>query len=427
MCARPFASVLDGVERGGPEMDLRNPAVWRAVCVYGLGATIALGADAPSEGGLPPQAGGRTAGAGLSPVHKSPSVLSSDLKGKASAKMVLARNNLETVCGVRFAVNGNLARVFVPTVESKFSAPKMHKNDAERGEIGEFTHKSRRRLLNRLNSIDRKAIPPENVWFVTLTYPLEWQADYRVWKRHLEALWKRFLREYRDEYGVDRPGCFFPVAASLIWKLEFQIRDAPHFHCLLIWMERTPAISAFREWLALNWAQVVAGRRGVVDDKHHRAGTGCDRAEKWGGVSSYAAKYCSKQTQQVIDFQTGEIKPNGRWWGCKELKALPITLQSERLTEEQALTVRRILQKKNIAEARGAEKPCWKVVQRRKNRRGWRVTDETFYVLDETVRRLIAWVRHAKGGEEGFVESTTGEIVRSLGDGDVPVDAWEVG
>lgn len=288
-------------------------------------------------------------------------------------------------------MNANLARVFCPTVESKSAGEDTCRADAQRGEIGEFSRESRRRLLNRLNAIDRKVIPAGNVWFMTLTYHCNWAYDFHAWKRQLETLWKRFQREYLEEYGVERAGLL--VAASLIWKLEFQQRDAPHFHCLVIWHDRSPDLVKFREWLALNWAQVVAGRGNEVDYAHWRAGTQCDRSEKWGGVSAYAAKYCSKQTQQVIDYNTGEIMPNGRWWGCKALRALPVRYENEPLTEEQALTVRRVLQKKCIAEAKSGGEGNVKCVVFRKKRRGWKVTDETFYVLDETVRRLIAWVR----------------------------------
>lgn len=436
--SRPFRVHWDRAPQGR-----MTPEVWAALREEaGLprhsAATLArAGAErwgVPAEG---------RAGVGLSPEQKSPFPKDCASYPGRRQKWRPTATQLPSICGVRYAVNANLARVFVPTVESKCPGVPVQLRDAVRGEIGPFSAESRRRLLDRLNSIDREAIPSENVWFTTLTYPGSgWPSEFTVWKRQLETWWKRFQRQYLEEYGVQVGPDF--VAATLIWKLEYQRRGAPHYHLLLIWLDRSPNIAEFREWLARSWAEVVAGRGNEVDPDHLAAGTQCDRAEKWGGVSAYAAKYCSKQTQQLIDRETGEIYKNGRWWGCKALRALPVQMKSEALTEAQSVMMRRVLQKKSIREAVTGGAPNWKVIKFRKNRRGWKMGDESFYVLSQTMEALIPLVRCIRpenyvppDGRRGprrappdcratrvaFDDLSSSELVVSLRDGDAP---WEV-
>lgn len=332
---------------------------------------------------------------GLSPTHKSPLCPDGPSSLSYRAYRSAADSRIQSLCGVRYAINGNIVKLFVPTTESKAAGPDAVGRDAARGDIGEFSRESRRRFMNLLNSIDRQKLPVENVFFTTLTYHMGWPDTFDGWKRHLETLWKRFQREYLEEYGVEVNAVTF-AAASLIWKLEYQRRGAPHFHCLILWIGKAPPVAQFREWLALNWAEVVAGRGNPVDAEHLKAGTQCDLAQKWGGVSSYAAKYCGKQTHQLIDKDTGEIHKNGRWWGVKHVRALPISFESERLTEEQSVTLRRVLQKKSIREAVTAATPDRNCIKWRKKRRGLKMSDEVFYVTDTYLKKLVAWVRQEK-------------------------------
>jgi hypothetical protein len=340
--------------------------------------------------------------AGLSPAHIPP--FGSSASCRSDVWSMLSRSGLiptrppdsriGSVCGVRYAINGNIAKVFLPTAESKCPGEKRPVPDVVRGDIGEFSRESRRRFLNLLNSIDRVKLPADNVCFITLTYHNDWGRSFEEWKRDIETWWKRFEREYRDEYGVEVNGDL--AAASLIWKLEYQKRGAPHFHCLLLWLGSRPNLVALREWVARSWNDVVD----PGNAEHLAAGTQCDLAEKWGGVSSYAAKYCGKQTNQLIDRDTGEVQKNGRWWGVKHRRALPIRFEEERLSEEEAVAVRRVLQKKSIAEASTAKDPNWKMVKWRKKRRGVKLADEVFYITDNELQRLLAWVRLERGCEQ---------------------------
>jgi hypothetical protein len=392
-----------------PRVDLpkRSPVnvdrAWAGLCAIARGASeeeASLVASLASERAdrLP---GGEAAAAaavgcaGLSPAHIPPLLPDGPVGRKLGGISYNSSpdSRVSSVCGVRYAINGNIAKLFLPTAESKCPGVKRPVPDVVRGDIGEFSRESRRRFLNLLNSIDREKIPADNICFMTLTYHEKWGRDFEEWKRDIETWWKRFEREYREEYGVEVNGEL--AAASLIWKLEYQKRGAPHFHCLLLWLGNRPNLPALREWVAQSWNDVVDPGNAA----HLAAGTQCDLAKKWGGVSSYAAKYCGKQTNQLIDQDTGEVHKNGRWWGVKHRRALPIRFEEQGLTEEQALTVRRVLQKKSISEAATAENPHWKMVKWRKNRRGAKMADEVFYIEDGQLQKLLAWVRQERGCE----------------------------
>ena len=90
-----------------------------------------------------------------------------------------------------------------------------------RDKVRGFSRASRRNLLLRLASINRRAFRAfkGRMIFVTLTYPHEYPGDPEVCKNHLKALRRRLQREF---------GSF-----AAIWRLGIQQRGAWHFHLLL--------------------------------------------------------------------------------------------------------------------------------------------------------------------------------------------------
>ena len=162
-----------------------------------------------------------------------------------------------------------------------------------------------------LASLRRDTSPP---LFVTLTYPARWDPDPERWKRDLHAWVRRLLRRYPH--------------ASVIWRLEFQERGAPHFHLLVFGVEFIPA-----RWVSRTWAEVV----GSGDPRHERAGTRVERVRSWRGVMRYASKYLAKP-------QEGPTGWTGRVWGVYGRANLPLaTFVAVRLTLDQFADVRRIL------------------------------------------------------------------------------------
>ncbi|MBV9937977.1 MAG: hypothetical protein JO150_05695 [Acidobacteriaceae bacterium] len=171
-------------------------------------------------------------------------------------------------------------------------------------------------------TITRKCLP----WMLTLTYPAEWSPDSRRWKADLAAWLKRLRRIY--------PG------VGIIWKLEFQKRGAPHFHCFL-WnlptsgkvdkllsaghitremVEAEPAFHGeFKAWLSRSWFEVV----GSGDPKHAKAGTRFEKIRHPQGIMRYVAGYMSKEDQTAPGHKVG------RYWGAANREAIPVGQEQE--------------------------------------------------------------------------------------------------
>jgi hypothetical protein len=185
----------------------------------------------------------------------------------------------------------------------------------KRGKISEFTKKSRLRMQRELSKVRRDALPI----LVTLTYPGEYSAEPKVWKRDLDNFSRRMAREYPNVAGV--------------WKLEPQKRGAPHFH-LLVWgmldvnyhlayfdgttglvpaeIARLVRVQEIREWVSQAWYEVV----GSGDEKHLRAGTRVEDVRSLNGVSAYLKKYLGKEVPP-------EWENAGRWWGIFQRENMP--------------------------------------------------------------------------------------------------------
>jgi hypothetical protein len=152
-----------------------------------------------------------------------------------------------------------------------------------------FSTASRRRLLWLIAQIAEPIL--NKALFLTLTYPTaDPQAEHA--KRHLDTLLKVLRRKAPD--------------ASAIWKLEYTKAGTPHFHLLVLNLNRW----AYDD-LALTWGRIV----GSAHESHQAAGTRVERVRSKKHVARYIVKYISK----------GEPIPDthlGRVWG----KAGPIAL-----------------------------------------------------------------------------------------------------
>jgi hypothetical protein len=239
-------------------------------------------------------------------------------------------------------------------------------NPGKRGFVTHFSDASRRRMMDTLAKMDYSQVP---LW-LDLTYPDQFPVSCEIWKRDLEAFFKRLKRRFR--------------ASSAIWKLEFQTRKsgenkgklAPHFHLLLwgvpwefdfqtelgkhyrvvehchapvVWRtdvladgqlvsHKLAVADEIRGWVQRNWFDVVAS--GEV--KHYKAGTHVDQLHSRQGAFSYASKkYVSKKS----DVEKLNLK-TGRYWGMFNRKRLPLgQRQSFRITEKQAVQLRRFIRR----------------------------------------------------------------------------------
>jgi hypothetical protein len=179
----------------------------------------------------------------------------------------------------------------------------------ERGEVSEFSYKSRQRLAFVGANTD--------VVFrtmITLTYPAEFPTDGKRVKENLNT----FLQWLRDDLA----------SPYYLWFLEFQARGAPHIHLLLDWPlpNRREDAKAFRFRVSASWYRIV----GSKDTKHLAAGTNVERIRKPDGAKRYAVKYAFKMKQKQVPKNYRNV---GRFWGCSRA-VTPKPQQQLRCTED---------------------------------------------------------------------------------------------
>jgi len=199
-----------------------------------------------------------------------------------------------------------------------------------RGEIREWSRKSRERLLETCLKVDWEELG--RLVLVTLTYPGDARfvpRDGRMAWSHLEAFIKRWEREFRS--------------CRCLWKKEFQARGALHW---MLFVERPQGdIGSIREWVAKAWFEVV----GSGETKHLTAGTS---VHEWqGDPTGYAVKYLQKWGEKEYQHKVPEGFQNlGRWWGCRNLP-----FKEERrvvLSEAEGFAIRRAMVAKIRSEGR---------------------------------------------------------------------------
>lgn len=186
-----------------------------------------------------------------------------------------------------------------------------------RGRITEWSRKSRANMVRTFGLLDFTpmfADPSRLPAAVTLTYPGEWQvvaSNGVAVYRHLKMFRQRYERAWGETLRV-------------IWKREFQARDAPHAHFLMTPPHGIVDGMQFRQWLSQTWADVVAHPDPEQYRRHLLAGTGVDYldglkmtdpkrvAVYFTKHGLYADKeYQNEPPQEWLD--SGE--PVGRFWG----------------------------------------------------------------------------------------------------------------
>ena len=101
------------------------------------------------------------------------------------------------VAYVSSAIGGSVSTLsFEDTTIKNRLSPSRHRGGGIRDRVRGFSRASRRNLLRRLASINRRAFRAfkGRMIFVTLTYPHEYPDDPELCKRHLKALRKRLQR-----------------------------------------------------------------------------------------------------------------------------------------------------------------------------------------------------------------------------------------
>lgn len=177
--------------------------------------------------------------------------------------------------------------------------------DRSGSEITGFSDKSRSRL--RFAAVNAY---PALISQIGLTYHDQWPTDGRECKRHLNSF-LTYLRQIAPD-------------ARYLWLLEFQRRNAPHYH-LFLTIPPDPVL-----WVKLSQAWVkITGGSDVALWWH-----GPVRGENWipweMNNGSYLCKYLDKEAQKSIPPGYFNF---GRFWGNSiGLVPDPVAIPTEQLT-----------------------------------------------------------------------------------------------
>ena len=160
----------------------------------------------------------------------------------------------------------------------------------KRGNVCTFSKGSRIRLLRKFARLEvvEGAGYRSKVSFLTLT--TQRHLHPRVIKRFAQMMFKRVSRKY--------------PSLSVVWRLEFQKRGAPHLHCVCF---NAPYID--RIWLVAAWGELVDQVNPVVDIR---------RVKSTRQLVSYVSKYVAKVGDaSLLDIGTKNAGDFGRWDGME--------------------------------------------------------------------------------------------------------------
>src|SRR5215203_983287 len=221
------------------------------------------------------------------------------------------------------AVGGSVSTLSFEDTTTKIRLRPPMRRGGGRDRVRGFTRESRRNLLRRLASINRRAFRAfrGRIIFVTLTYPHEYPEEPEVCKNHLKALRKRLQREFE------------PFAA--FWRMGIQRRGAWHFHLLLFVGTSIRSIDKLRRFISSSWYEVT----GKVSEGHLRAGTRVVAVKKWKQATSYVERYMAKSEEFPEGLQTGRI------WGIWNAELLPVRWETVQVSLRDAFRIRRIYRK----------------------------------------------------------------------------------
>jgi hypothetical protein len=235
------------------------------------------------------------------------------------------------VAYVSSSVGGSVSTLsFQDTTPRNYLSPPTRRGGDIRAKVRGFSRASRRNLLRRLASINRRAFRAfrGRIIFVTLTYPKQYPEDPELCKRHLNALRRRLQREYE------------PFAA--FWRLGIQRRGAWHFHLLLFVGPSIGSVGELRRFISSSWYEVT----GKVSEGHLRTGTRVEAVKRWKEATSCVERYMAKPEEFPEGLRTGRI------WGIWNEELLPVRWETTKMSLRDAFRIRRIYRK--LARSKGS-------------------------------------------------------------------------
>lgn len=276
--------------------------------------------------------------------------------------------------------NAHLHDRLIRVVDTYSASAIPAKNKAQRGNVNGISNKSRSRLMRLLAMVNRS----DPVVFLTLTYR-EWVDDWEVWKRDLDTFGKALRRR-------------FPVSPA-IWRMEFQEREAPHWH-ILLWPcdEKENAASVFL-WARRVWLRII----GQDTKANWDYGVTCSPVEDLRQSAFYISVYQSKDKNDRKDTHTG------REWGVWNKDKLGLEpMKTVEIDEVQLRVLRRVMRGAYRAHKRKTFRNSFYF-------RGLKSEQPfTSFLPFEVSNRLFAWIATSvpPGPEEPFRTTRRIEMMR---------------
>ena len=175
-------------------------------------------------------------------------------------------------------------------------------DQAKRGLVTEFSHKSRRRLQRVLATMKLSAV----AYTMALTLP---GGDVALFE-HAEVM-EAFAKVSRRLSASKR----FP-GVSGFWKRELQSRGAIHYHLILYGLGNDGLRAEFQSWMVKQWISFFASRLTAQQHEHHRWWhMKPENMQLVRDFAGYFSKYLGK------DGEAGTL--SGRWWGSFNKSLLP--------------------------------------------------------------------------------------------------------
>jgi hypothetical protein len=230
---------------------------------------------------------------------------------------------------VSSAVGGSVSTLSFEDTTKNYGSSPSRRGGGIRDRVKGFSRASRRNLLLRLASINRRAFRAfkGKMIFVTLTYPKQYPEDPELCKRHLKALRKRLQREYKS--------------FAAFWRLGIQGRGAWHFHLLLFVGPSIGSVDELRRFISSSWYEVM----GKVSEGHLCTGTRVEAVKRWKEATSYVERYMAKPEVFPEGLKTGRI------WGVWNEDLLPVRWETVEVSLKDAFRIRRIYRK--LARSKG--------------------------------------------------------------------------
>ena len=183
-----------------------------------------------------------------------------------------------------------------------------------RGLVSGFSQASQRRLRDKLIRVDWNAwagvknAPFAPSIFLTLTYPDTYPDFWTDYKNHLRMFQKRIVRVF-EKRGV---------SISAVWKLEYQDRGAPHFHCILFFHGRNSPhsvrIALLARWCRIAWSEIADnGSSGSAHEKYGADIIGLYSDGSSSKIMNYILKYLGKDS--FVPSDNDGVIQTGRMWG----------------------------------------------------------------------------------------------------------------